>query len=101
VRRVAGALALLALAACTDDVGYVEVKVQPGFIVPPLALGTARVDAAKAGGAVLRQRVGTATLQFERDGRLIPFCEIDVRKNRIVTVTVSAVGRDPRCKVQS
>jgi len=75
--------------------------VQPGFVVPPLALGTARLDAAKIGGAVLRQRTGAATLQFERDGKLVPFCEFSVRKNRIVTVTVSAVGRDPRCKVQS
>jgi hypothetical protein len=91
--------AVLALAGCTEDVGYVEVKVAPGFVVPPLALGSAKLDAAKT--AVLRQRVGAATLQFERDGRLVPFCEFDVRKNRIVTVTVSAVGRDPRCKVQS
>jgi hypothetical protein len=27
-------------------------------------------------------------------------CEFDVRKNRIVTVAVSALGRDPRCKVE-
>jgi hypothetical protein len=90
----------LGLAACTDDVGYVEVKVAPGFIVPPLVLGSSRIDTAKSGSAVLRQRVGIATLEFERDGRLISLCEFDVRKNRIVTVAVSAIGRDPRCKVQ-
>jgi hypothetical protein len=91
---------LLALAACKEDTGYVEIKVAPGFVVPPLVLGSARVDTAKSGSAVLRQRVGTATLAFERDGRAISFCEFDVRKNRIVTVAVSAIGRDPRCKVQ-
>jgi hypothetical protein len=34
------------------------------------------------------------------DGRRVAFCDFDVRKNRIVTVAVSAIGRDPRCKVQ-
>jgi hypothetical protein len=101
MRRLAAAFFLaLGLAACTEEVGYVEIKVAPGFVVPPLVLGSSRVDTAKSGSAVLRRRVGTATLAFERDGRAISFCEFDVRKNRIVTVAVSALGRDPRCKVQ-
>jgi hypothetical protein len=87
------------LAGCGDDFGYVEVKVAPGYVVPPLALGAARIDTAR--GSVLRERVGTATLAFERDGRMVSFCEFDVRKNRIVTVAVSAFGREPRCKVTS
>jgi len=91
---------LLALAACQEDTGYVEIKVAPGFIVPPLVLGAARVDTTKAGSTVLREKVGAAKLEYERDGRRVPFCEFDVRKNRIVTVAVSAFGRDPRCKVE-
>jgi len=90
---------LLWLAACKEDTGYVEIKVAPGFIVPPLVLGLARIDAAK-GGTVLREKVGAARLEYERDGRRVPFCEFEVRKNRIVTVAVSAFGRDPRCKVE-
>jgi hypothetical protein len=90
----------LALAACNEDTGYVEIKVAPGFVVPPLVLGATRVDTAKSGSAVLRARVGAAKLEYERDGRRVAFCEFDVRKNRIVTVAVSAIGRDPRCKVQ-
>lgn len=91
---------LLALAACKEDTGYVEVKVAPGFIVPPLVLGASRVDTSKGGSTVLREKVGAAKLEYERDGRRVPFCEFDVRKNRIVTVAVSAFGRDPRCKVE-
>jgi hypothetical protein len=68
--------------------------------VPPLVLGTSRVDTTKAGSTVLREKVGAAKLEYERDGRRVPFCEFDVRKNRIVTVAVSAFGRDPRCKVE-
>ncbi len=91
---------LLALAACKEDPGYVEIKVTPGFIVPPLVLGASRVDTTRAGSTVLREKVGTARLEYERDGRRVPFCEFDVRKDRIVTIAVSAFGRDPRCKVE-
>jgi hypothetical protein len=92
--------AMLALAACAEDTGYVEIKVAPGIIVPPLVLGASRVDPAKAASTVLRQKVGAARLEYERDGRRVPFCDFVVRKNRIVTVAVSALGRDPRCKVE-
>jgi hypothetical protein len=91
---------LLVLAACKEDTGYVEIKVAPGFTVPPMVLGTARIDPAKSASTVLRQKVGAAKLEYERDGRRVPFCEFSVRKNRIVTVAVSALGRDPRCKVE-
>jgi hypothetical protein len=101
-RLAATALLVLGLgmAACTEDSGYVEIKVAPGFVVPPLMIGSSRVDIPKRGSAILRQRVGPATLAFEREGRIISFCEVDVRRNRIVTVAITAVGRDPRCKLQ-
>ena len=92
--------AMLALAACKEDTGYVEIKLAPGFIVPPLVLGAARIEPGKSASTVLRQKVGAAKLEYERDGRRVPFCEFEVRKNRIVTVAVSAFGRDPRCKVE-
>jgi hypothetical protein len=94
------AVLALALTHCNEDTGYVEIKVAPGFVVPPLVLGDARIDTTRSTGTVLRERVGSATLTYERDGERVPFCQFDVRKNRIVTVAVSAVGRDPRCKVQ-
>ncbi len=94
----AGALAL-ALAGCGEQSGYVEIKVLPGYVLPPLMLGPTRIDTARP-STVLRERVGAARLEFERDGRRIPLCEFDVRKDRIVTLAVSAIGRDPRCKVQ-
>ena len=90
----------LALKGCPEDVGYVEIKVMPGYVVPPLVLGESRVDAGKNGTAVLRERVGAARLAFERDGLRFAFCEFEVRKNRIVTVAVLASGRDPRCRVE-
>ena len=100
VVRLCAPAALLALAACKEAAGYVEIKVAPGFIVPPLVFGATRIDAGKSASTVLRQKVGAARLEYERDGRRVPFCEFEVRKNRIVTVAVSAFGRDPRCKVE-
>jgi hypothetical protein len=101
-RALAGvALALASsLAGCGDDVGYVEVKVAPGYLLPPLFLGAARIDPARNASTVLREPVGAAKLEFERDGRRVPFCEFAVRKDRIITVAVSALGRDPRCRVE-
>jgi hypothetical protein len=90
----------LALTHCNQDTGYVAIKVVPGFVVPPLVLGTTRVDTTKSDGTVLRERVGPATLAYERYGERVPFCQFAVRKNRIVTIAVSAFGRDPRCKVE-
>jgi hypothetical protein len=103
MRHLLGAVGALALglAACTEDVGYVEVKVAPGYLLPPLLLGSARIDPARSASTVLRERVGAAKLEFERDGRRVAFCQFDIRKDRIVTVAVSALGRDPRCKVES
>ena len=102
MRRLLGTAAVLALglSACTEDVGYVEVKVAPGYVLPPLVLGTSRIDPARNASTVLRERVGAAKLEFERDGRRVAFCQFDVRKDRIITVAVSAWGRDPRCKVE-
>ena len=94
------AVLALALSHCNEDMGYVEIKVVPGFVVPPLVLGSARIDTSKSTSTVLREHGGSVTLAYERDGVRVPFCQFDVRKNRIVTVAVSAVGRDPRCKVQ-
>ena len=98
---VIGAVALgLALTYGSEDMGYVEIKVAPGFALPPLALGTARIDTTKTRSTVLRERVGPATLTYERYGERVSFCQFAVRKNRIVTIAVSAFGRDPHCKVQ-
>ena len=100
MRLALAAALVLGLASCNEEVGYVEIMVVPGFVVPPFVLGAARVDAGRSGSTVLREKVGTVRLEYERDGRRVPFCEFDVRKNRIVTVSVTAIGRDPRCKVQ-
>jgi hypothetical protein len=103
MRSLAGAACLIALltVGCGpgSDVGYVELKVFP--VSTPLYFNTEKLDPLKDGRAVLRQKVGKTKLQVDRGGgQLVSLCEFDVRKNRIVTVTVSALQRVPRCDVQ-
>ena len=109
MRGAAGAVALcLGLAACGDDIGEVAVKVAGGFTVPSLAVGPDKFLSsdsdrfkAKDDGSptVLRQSVGPVRLQYERNGGLVTACSFNVRKNRVVTVTLRAVGREVKCDI--
>ena len=94
-------LAALGLAGCLpeDGVGYVEVKVFPRLALP-LYVNSDKIESMKDGVAVLRQAIGKAKLQFERNGQLFPICEFEVRKNRVTTVTVSTLERGARCEIQ-
>jgi hypothetical protein len=99
-RLLIAALGAICLAACTSkDVGYVEIKTVPVETATALYLNSIKLDPLKNGTAVLRQSVGTAKLATKgNDGRLAMLCEIEVRKNRITTVTVSVLDRPPRCQ---
>ncbi len=102
VRSAAALLAALVVAACNPSgTGYVEIKAPPGLPLPVLHLDSNKIETIRGGVAVLSQKAGPAKLQYERDGRLVAFCELTVRRDRIVTVTVSALGREPRCRVQN
>jgi hypothetical protein len=110
VRVFAGLLVgagLLSLAACKPgfDVGYVEIKTVPvttNVATPRLYLDTVRIEPVKKGVAVLTQRVGTAQLATETGGgHLFPLCEIEVKKNRITSVTISVLERPPRCQCRN
>jgi hypothetical protein len=94
-------LAALALASCSVDngEGYIEIKSTPPTPAIPLYLDSVRLDPIKNGTALLRQKVGVSKLQTDGDGgNLAVLCSIDVRKNRITSVTVSALTRQPRCQ---
>ncbi len=97
---VAAALLALALASCNDGgAGYVEIKAVPATAVVPLYLDSVKLEPLRNGNAVLRQSVGTAKLQTEAaGGELTLLCSIEVKKNRITSVTVSALSRPPRCQ---
>lgn len=110
-RIVAGLLVVPALAACNPNhpvVGEVVVRLARGFVVPELQIGSDRwlssdVErfATKENGAptVLRRPPGAHRLQFERDGRLLTACQFEVRRDRVITITLRPVGRELRCDI--
>jgi hypothetical protein len=84
----------------SGDVGYVQINTVPVTTVSqaPLYFDTVRLAPVRNGTALLRQSVGTLTLRGEVYGNnLVPLCQIEVRKDRITTITVSVLERPPRC----
>jgi hypothetical protein len=108
LRGLAPGLLALTLAACDDDVGEVAVRVASGYTMPSLAVGPDRYFAsdgerfrAKDDGSptILREPPGPTRLRYERGGELVTACSFNVTKNRVVTVTLRAVGRELKCEI--
>jgi hypothetical protein len=96
-----GALLAVGLASCSIDngAGYIEIKSTPPSAVVSLYLDSIKLEPIKNGTALLRQKVGTSKLQTDGDGGyLAVLCSIDVKKNRITSVTISMLSRPPRCQ---
>ena len=95
-------LSALALTACNMDsgTGYVEIKAIPPSASIPLYLDQVKLDPLRNGNAVLRQKVGTMKLMTDIDGagHMAFLCNIEVKKNRITSITVSVMARQPRCQ---
>jgi len=93
-------LTAVALASCGDSgAGYIEIKSAPPSAAIPLYLDSVKLEPLRNGNALLRQKVGVSKLQTDGDGGyLAVLCSIDVRKNRITSVTISALARQPRCQ---
>ncbi|MBO0755040.1 MAG: hypothetical protein J2P54_04215 [Bradyrhizobiaceae bacterium] len=108
LRGLAPGVLALALAACDDDIGEVAVRVASGYTMPSLVIGPDRFLAsdgerfkAKDDGSptILREPPGPTRLRYERGGELVTACSFNVKKNRVVTVTVRAVGRELKCEI--
>jgi hypothetical protein len=105
VRPIAGGLAgtllVLGLTSCNidDGAGSVEIKAVPPSATVPLYLDAVKLEPLRNGNAVLREKVGMRKLQADTDGGHLSFlCNIEVKKNRITSVTVSVMSRQPRCQ---
>jgi hypothetical protein len=94
----ASLLAVLASCSFDNSMGYVEIRsaLSGAF---PLYLDSVRLAPLRNGNALLRQKVGISKLQMEGEGgSLAVLCTIDVRKNRITSITLSSVSRHARCQ---
>ena len=101
IRQAAGLLASAAIVGAVmvgcrppGDVGYVEIKTVPAAPVTQAALylDSTKLAPIRQGTALLRQRVGTLKLQAEAFGAAkAPLCDIEVKKDRITSVTISVL----------
>jgi hypothetical protein len=108
VARVVGIVASAAIVGAavvawrpSSAIGYVQINSVPVTPVTQTLLyfDTIRLAPLKNGSALLRQSVGTLTLRADSYGAAtVPLCQIEVRKDRITTVTVSMLERPPRCQ---
>jgi hypothetical protein len=107
VRALVGQIFLgLVLAGCLPgpETGYVEIRTVPVSAprAPSLYLDNTRLDPVQKGIAVLKQRIGTTKLAIEGfGGQPNVLCDIEVKKNRVTTVTVSVMDRPPRCQCRN
>lgn len=108
VARIVGILASAAIVGAaivawrpSSDIGYVQINTVPVAAVTQAQLyfDTVRLAPLKNGAALLRQGVGTLTLRADAyGGTSVALCQIEVRKDRITTITVSMLERPPRCQ---
>jgi len=97
--RAAGLL-LAGLAACDLDggSGYIEIKAVPPSLPVGLYLDAQKLEPIRNGTALLRQKTGTAKLQAEINGQVALICNVQVKKDRITSVTVTVMTRQARCQ---
>ena len=98
MRALAGIALALALAGCNLDnsVGYVEIKALPSSAAFALYLDSVRLDPPRNGNALLRQKIGLSKLQTDGEGGYLALlCTIDVKKNRITSVSRAASAAAP------
>lgn len=108
IGRVAGVLASAAIVGVaivawrpSSDIGYVQINTVPvsPMTHAPLYFDTIRLAPVKNGTALLRQSTGMLMLRTDGFGNNpVPLCQIEVKKDRITTVTVSVLDRPPRCQ---
>jgi hypothetical protein len=98
--RAAFVCAAAFTATACNELGYLELKTVPTTVAGPrLFIDGEQIGTNRGGPTVLKQSVGTHKLQTAAGGddRAL-LCEIEVRKDRITTVTVSTLERPPRCQ---
>jgi hypothetical protein len=98
---VVGAVIVIVACRPSGGVGYVEIKTVPAapFTQAALYIDAKRLGPIKEGSAILRQPVGSRKLQARGfEGNLTPLCKIEVRKDRITTVTILVLERPPHCQ---
>jgi hypothetical protein len=101
---VAGFCVLVGMSGCDwNETGFVEIK--RGVNLPSddvLILNSTEIaNLAQKDHLIIQERVGRTSLQLKRGENNQKLCDLEIKKNRVVTVTVTYVNATIRCTVQS
>jgi hypothetical protein len=96
--RIAVALALLAVGCDPTPMGYIEVRAPTAQqqAVPVLIFGSATLPPFRAGSVLLRVPTGSNNLKPEGWFQST-YCYVEIRPNRVTTVTLRSFEKPPIC----
>jgi hypothetical protein len=101
----AGSCILAGVSGCgwQDETGFVEIKKAVSFTGADLLMlnSTEIANLAQKDHLIIQQPVGAASLQLKRGENSQKLCDFVIKKNRVVTVTLTYVNASMRCAVQS
>jgi hypothetical protein len=101
----AGICILVGMGGCDwkDEKGFVEIKRSANLTSDDLLLlnDTELANLAQKDRLIIQERVGKASLQLKRGEKSQKLGDVDIRKDRVVTVTLTYVNASVRCTVQS
>jgi hypothetical protein len=86
-----------------DQTGFVEIRKSGSLAGADVLLlnSTEIAGLAQKDRLIVQEPIGAATLQLKRGENSQKLCDFEIKKNRVVTVTVSYVNASMRCTVQS
>jgi hypothetical protein len=86
-----------------DETGFVEIRKAGNLAGADVLLlnSTEIAGLAQKDRLIIQEPVGAATLQLKRGENNQKLCDFEIKKNRVITVTVSYVNASMRCTVQS
>ncbi len=101
---VAGLCILVGMSGCDwNETGFVEIKRGVNVSGDDVLLlnSTEIANLAQKDRLIIQERVGKTSLQLKRGENKQRLCDLEIKKNRVVTVTVTYVNASMRCIVQS
>ena len=102
---LAGLWVLIGLSGCDwkDQTGFVEIRKGVSFTADDhLILNSTEIaNIAQKDHVIIQEHVGTASLQLRRGEKSQKLCDVEIRKDRVVTVTITYLNASMRCTVQS
>jgi hypothetical protein len=104
---VVGVCILVGIGGCDwkEETGFVEIRrsgvLNLGGDDQLVFNSTEIANLAQKDHMIIQEPVGAASIQIKRGDKSQKLCDLEVKKNRVVTVTLTSVNTIIRCSVQT